>query len=194
MMKKGLIILMIYSITRIVISCCNGVEEGFNFNYSKITLTTGGKIINNVVNQSDSILYSDFVVQIYFDYTKVVQTIRKSSFDLYAFDCKPLYESVKKIKDLKVITIGDLNNQHLSGSEVDVDYKVYGYTDMDFTGTKDFVMKHLNNQTSHKPQEIVYFKLRYKPTANDFHRFSVRIEFDDNTILTDTTRLIYIKE
>lgn len=194
MIKKGLIILMIYSITRIVISCCNGVEEGFNFNYSKITLTTGDKIINNLVNQADSILYSDLVVQIDFDYTKVVQAIKKSSFDLYAFDCKPLYESVKKIRDLKVITIGDLNNQHLSGSEVDVDYKVYGYTDMDFTGSKDFVIKHLNNRTNSKPKEIVYFKLKYKPITNDFHRFSVNIEFEDNSILSDTTRYIYIKE
>jgi hypothetical protein len=194
MIKKGLIILMIYSITRIVISCCNGVEEGFNFNYSKITLTTGDKIINNVVNQSDSILYSDFVVQIDFEYTKVVQTIKKSSFDLYAFDCKPLYESVKKIKDLKVITIGDLNNQHLSGSEVDVDYKVYGYTDMDFTGTKDFVIKHLNNRTNSEPNEILYFKLKNKPTTNELHRFTVNIEFDDNSILSDTTRSVYLKE
>jgi len=185
---------MIYSITRIVISCCNGVEEGFNFNYSKITLTTGDKIINNVVNQSDSILYSDFVVQIDFEYTKVVQTIKKSSFDLYAFDCKPLYESVKKIKDLKVITIGDLNNQHLSGSEVDVDYKVYGYTDMDFTGTKDFVIKHLNNRTNSEPNEILYFKLKNKPTTNELHRFTVNIEFDDNSILSDTTRSVYLKE
>jgi hypothetical protein len=194
MIKKGLIFLMIYSITRIVISCCNGVEEGFNFNYTKIKLSAGDKILNNIVNQSDSILYSDFIVQIDFDYTKVSQVLKKSSFDLYAFDCKPLFESIKKIRDLKVITIGELNNQHLSGSEVDVDYKVFGYTDMDFTGTKDFVIKHLNSRTTHKPKEIVYFKLKYKPTTNDFHRFLVNIEFDDNSILSDTTRLIYIKE
>jgi len=65
---------------------------------------------------------------------------------------------------------------------------------MDFTGTKDFVIKHLNNRTNSEPNEILYFKLKNKPTTNELHRFTVNIEFDDNSILSDTTRSVYLKE
>ena len=193
MIRKALIILMIYSIARFAISCCNG-GEGFMFDYSKITLTAGDKIVQNLVNQADSVFYSDFIVQMDFSYIEIAHVNRNSSFDLYAYDCRSIYESVKKIKDLQIITLGDFNDQYLAGTEVDVNYKIYGYTDMDFTGSKDFVINHLNNATTKEPDEIVYFKFKDKPKVNDYHKFTVNVIFDDNSSLTDTTGFIYLKE
>ena len=184
--------MIIYSVTRIIISCCD--EEGFNYDYSNITLSAGNDIVNNIVNIKDSVSFEDLIVQIDFEYTIIAQNPPNSSFDLYAFDCRPLYESEKKIKDISVITVGDFNNQYLSGSEVDVNYKVFGYSSMDFTGTKDFVIDHLNNRSTREPNEIVYFKLKEKPTTNESHQLAVKIEFNDNSTISDTTGIVYIRE
>jgi len=194
MIRKVSIIILIFSIYRIVISCCNGVEIGYNFNYSKISLTIGDNIVRNIVNQKDSILYSDFIAQIEFDNIKVAQLFDNLSNDLYAFDCRSSYDLVNKVKNLKIITLTDFDSLHLKNSELEVSYKILGYTDMGFTGTKDFVINDLNNEGYGEPNAIVYFKFKEKPKTNTSHRFLVKIQFNDNTELTDTTGIVYIKE
>jgi len=182
---------MTIAVTRIIISCCN--EEGFNFNFSEINLTTGDEIVQNVVNGNDSVVYSNLIVQIDFGYTKIAKMNFNSSFELYAFDCEPLYESGKKVTDISVVTLYDYNDQISKDNEVDVNYKVYGY-DMGFDGTKETLQNILNKKYSREPDEIVYFKLKDKPTLNKYHRFAVNIIFDDNSSISDTTDLIYLYE
>ena len=193
MIKRLIIVSIAFPIAKIIISCCSGVE-GYNFNFSKITLTAGDRISHNLVSPSDSISYSKLIIQIDFDYTTIASNSHITSFDLYAYDCEPIIEPVKKITDIKIITLNDFNNQLPSGSEISVNYEVYGYTDMGFNGTEDFVIHHLNSETSKDPNEIVYFKLIDQPDVNNIHRFSVTFLFDDNSNLSDTTSLIYLKE
>ena len=64
MIKKTLIIIFLFVMTRFIISCFN--EEGFNFEFSKADLTFGNEIIQGLANDLDSIKYDQLIGQIDF--------------------------------------------------------------------------------------------------------------------------------
>ena len=69
MIKRSLIIILLFAITRFIISCCN--EKGFNFEFSKVDLTFGNNIIHGSVNDLDSIKYDQLIGQIDLGYTRI---------------------------------------------------------------------------------------------------------------------------
>lgn len=189
MIKKTLIIIFLFVMTRFIISCCN--EEGFNFEFSKADLTFGNEIIQGLANDLDSIKYDQLIGQIDFGYTQIACLNLNLSNNLYAFDCEPLYESTKKVSDVQIITIKKFNNDKIANSELAVSYKVYGY-DMGFDGTKETLINILNKKYNRLPEEIVYFKFNEIPDKNLYHRFAVNVIFDDETMISDTTGMIYL--
>jgi hypothetical protein len=189
MIKRSLIIILLFAITRFIISCCN--EKGFNFEFSKVDLTFGNNIIHGSVNDLDSIKYDQLIGQIDLGYTRIAYLNLNFSNNLYAFDCEPLYESIKKISDVQIITINKFNNDKLEGSELTVSYKVLGY-DMEFDGTKETLINILNKQYGRLPKEIICFKFNEIPNKNSYHKFSVNVLFDDETMISDTTNMIYL--
>ena len=189
MIKRSLIIILLFAITRFIISCCN--EKGFNFEFSKVDLTFGNNIIHGSVNDLDSIKYDQLIGQIDLGYTRIAYLNLNFSNNLYAFDCEPLYESIKKISDVQIITINKFNNDRLEGSELTVSYKVLGY-DMEFDGTKETLINILNKRYGRLPKEIICFKFNEIPNKNSYHKFSVNVLFDDETMISDTTNMIYL--
>ncbi|NLH33729.1 MAG: hypothetical protein GX470_07355 [Lentimicrobium sp.] len=189
MIKKTLIIILLFAMTRFIISCCN--EEGFNFEFSKVALTFENKIIQGSVNDLDSIKYDQLIGQIDLGYTRVACLNFNLSNNLYAFDCEPIYESIKKVSDVQIITINKFNDDKLEGSELVVSYKVFGYA-MGFDGTKETLINILNQQYGRLPAEIVYLKFNETPNKNSYHRFAVNVIFDDETMISDTTNMIYL--
>jgi hypothetical protein len=81
----------------------------------------------------------------------------------------------------------------VSDSELKVYYKVYGYK-MDFGQTEENVIHLLNMESTSEPNRPVYFRFVDKPKTNEYHRFLVNVILDDNSVLTDTTDLVFLKE
>ena len=189
MIRKSMIIITFFVIARFIISCCD--EEGFNFEFSHIDLIFGIEISQSTVNDLDSIKYNQVIGQIDFGYTQVASLSLILSNNLYAFDCEPLYLSTKKVSDVQVISLEKFNTDRLEDSELDVSYKVYGYA-MDFDGTKETLINILNKKYTRLPEEIVYFKFNEVPDKNEYHRFAFNVIFDDETMISDTTDMIYL--
>jgi hypothetical protein len=62
---------------------------------------------------------------------------------------------------------------------------------MGFDGTKETLINILNQQYGRLPAEIVYLKFNETPNKNSYHRFAVNVIFDDETMISDTTNMIY---
>ncbi len=189
MKKKSLIIILLFIMARFIISCCD--EEGFNFEFTQVDLTFGNEITQGLVNNIDSIQYSELIGQVNLDYTQIACLNIDFSNKLYAFDCGPLYLSVKKIEDIQVISINKFCDENLADSELDVRYDVPVY-DMDFNETKATVINILNQRYGKLPDEIIHFKINDTADTNSYHQFAINIVFDDESVISDTTKMIHL--
>ena len=199
MIKKISFILTFFFLIRLISSCC---EEGYKFQWSKVDLEniTGIKSDNPTIITSDSCDFNEFGFRISFSHTKVAGLPNNIGFNTAkAFDCEPLYSNANKIVKYSIVSLVDYNSTHKSGTNIsdiiegrEIDFKR-------FTPNKGFVsidsiVTIVNMMQGGKINDYSFdCKLKESPDKNKDLLIAIKFEFENGSILTDTTKMIKIK-
>ena len=193
-MRKLLLILVLLTSTRTLISCCKDV--GFSFRWREATLT-------NIIASSDTVAFlrsdssrlAHYGFRLHFEYEEVAYH-RISDFGLnqsYALSCESNYQNKDSITSIDVLTQNNFDNTHPAGSSI-VEYLLARpgmTTGQQGTTPYEFVKNNLDFFKSDDPinRNILDFKFASVAPILGQHSFIVKTSFKSGRMLSDTTTI-----
>jgi hypothetical protein len=156
---------------------------------------------SHLISENDSCNYADHYMQLSFE----VQVVQEYAALLpvsaaYAWQYgDPSYETIEKIKDIKVVSLEDYNNEIHAGDEIAQQCNFYTgneysiVADNDITN-KDGAVNYLNDtytqnngtESTHDGKHIG-LKIAVPPDHNGLQRFAIAVYTENNSVLRDTT-------
>lgn len=153
-----------------------------------------------LISEDDSCNYSDHYIRLSFE----IQVVQEYASLLpvaatYAWQYgDPSYETIEKIQDIKVISLGDYNDDIHAGNEIAQQCNFYtgsGYSTVvnDNITDKDGAINYLNDIYTQNGTESTHngkyinFKVATPPAHSGLQRFAIAVYTENNSVLRDTT-------
>lgn len=181
--KIFLLMIICFSLGLILDSCC----KGYKYRWEYIITQT---LDSEEITENDSIKAENFGIRI----NLISQKFAENSFNpfienAYAYDCFPKYTIIDTIVELNIITLNDLDENFLAGSDV---------TTL-FTGSLFYtsilsVEELLQEINQLQMGEVEYFNLflNYNIAISSYQQFRIIIELSDNRVLEGEVREIWL--
>ncbi|MBK6345288.1 MAG: hypothetical protein IPF68_05020 [Bacteroidales bacterium] len=203
--KKAILILAIFFILRIIPGCCDCDESTIPFNFNSIdiiNLDNSGEWA--VTTNSDTMKPGAVAFEValfdslgyFYAAGPSLNSIGFGQAKAMRCDCSMPFSANQSLKSIRITSLYALTPEIDAGSEVS-GYFVGRPTNNSSTGALYTSLESICGQTIGKTyydSGVESFGLFLTvPVENDCARFAVSIKLSDNTILTDTTRLIFIQ-
>ncbi len=203
--KKVIIILIFVFILRTLSSCifnCNCSNDVLYFDFNKIELTNLDNSQTYAVStQSDTMINKAvaFEVRIFNDELSAHNYCPQKLFaynSAYAWscDCSPLLLPNNGIEKISIKTVFDINTQIKSGSEITNRFLTKNnQTDELYIPTNEIHSKKNTETYYHSAEEKFNLYLKDE-VKNNKAQFIINVYLKNDTILSDTTNILTIKE
>ena len=193
-MRKIFLIVILFTISRTLISCCK--DEGYDFRWSSMMVTNLNVSVDRPTPlTSNTSRAKDYGFRLKFQDERIVSTLGSGfSYNAaMAFDCVPFFINKDSIVAIDVITRFDFDNTHLGGSSVK-EYLQARVTDFynyqpqyQFQPLNEYLYFLNRNQDKLIHNNSLDVKFKTLPSKLGEHRFIVNVIFKSGRILTDST-------
>lgn len=176
-MRKIIVLVLIFTTVRLLISCCKG--DGYNFRWSKFSLINLDHTTDQPVPLTGTVTtVNKYGMRMVFDNEMVARIPNFGFSETYAYDCVSYFENRDTITSINVITRQNFDNTHASGSSV-AEYIQARVT--------DFI--HYYPKEEYKPlQQIIPFLNRSQDKG--IHNNSIDLRFQNATPNTGQHKFI----
>jgi len=203
--KKVLLILALAGIIRLIPGCCDCDESTIPFSFNKtdiVNLDNSGAWA--VTTNSDTMKRGAVAFEValfdslgyFYAAEPSLNSIGFGQAKAMSCDCSIPFSANQSLKSIRVTSLYALSPEIAAGSDVSGHF-VGRLTNNSSTGSLYTSLESICGQTIGKTyydSGVESFGLFLKvPVENDRVRFAISIQLSDNTILNDTTGLIYIQ-
>ncbi len=206
LLTRSLFIITLVFVMRTLSGCYNPVcPDDINyFDFSKVKITNldnSGMYPTNLLSDTMEKAAVAFEINVSGDFPFMVQAKNhKQGFgfsEANAFskeNCPMLYKANSDIKNISVISLLKINESIPANTDIS---ELFLATDQTRYGTDLYVpLSQLYNKINHVYNDYQYTRFQLfltKDVENDSARFVINIKLADNSVLSDTSSLIYIR-
>jgi hypothetical protein len=196
-MRKLVILILVFSTNRVLLSCCK--EDGYNFRWNRLDIINLDHSTDRPVPLAGTTAtISNYGMRLNFGEERVARNKAVFSFnEAYAFDCRPVFQNRDSVTSINVITRQNFDNTHPAGSSVTeylqarptYYYQYYpAYTYKSLPEILSFIN---DSQESFIHNNNIDLKFQNTVPYLGQHRFVINVMFKSGRTLADSTEIIF---